>query len=102
VSYVVVFRAKEARSSDDSIVTSEDEQYLVVSDEGGWVEASSTPYRDGDELDEDARTFRTEQSADRFMSRWEGHPWYAVPKSWQIRRVRRVTRPQLVGYKFVD
>lgn len=102
MTYAVIFKAKEARSSSGSVVTWEGEVMVAVKEKDGWVPATSRHYRGG-ALPKETKLFRTEQAANRFMKKWKGHPWYAEPRSWEVVEVKRkVRRPvETLGFEVV-
>lgn len=77
--YVLVVVGKEARSGakGNPIVAYEGEQFIVVRDEDGWVQA--TTRRWDENVPRDAKTFMTKAAAEAFFKRWEPHPWWVKP-----------------------
>lgn len=98
--YGVVFASKEARSGlDDSVVTRAGEQYCVVECEGGWVEATSRLVMNRSEaFPSDLKLWDSAEAAEQFMSAWNGHPWYAVPESWEVLKVVPAAEWKIVAY----
>jgi hypothetical protein len=101
--YVVVVDSKEARSSykDNPILTYEGDRFIVLNDDEGWVEATSTLFING-EIPRRAKLFDTEKEAVAFAERWKGHPWWCIPNgNYEIieivPKIEAITR--LIGYE---
>jgi hypothetical protein len=97
--FAVCFKSQEACSSAGDVVTREDEEYWVILEQEGWVEATSSPVSFDSAPPKDIKLFSSEERAHSFMTRWKGHPWYCSPKSYEILEVEPVYEQRLKGYK---
>jgi hypothetical protein len=100
--FIIQVVCKVAISEDGSIVTAEDDLAWVCKEEGGWVDASSCPADDDGFIPEDIKVFKTYKSAERFAKKWEGHPWYCIPKSFKIFKVKSVIKQVFSHYEFTE
>lgn len=99
--FAVRFFAKEARSNSGSIVTKEDDAHWLIEESEGWVPATSMRCWPGN-LPKGLKVFDSEEEANAFMRKWEGHPWYAVPKAWEVVRVLPKYEQVLVGFALAN
>jgi hypothetical protein len=97
--FAVCFKAQEAYSSNGDVLTREDEEYWVVREREGWVEATSCPVSLYPNPPKDIKLFSSEELAHSFMARWKGHPWYCVSQSYEVLEVEPVYEQRLKGYK---
>ena len=104
VVYVVRFRAQRALSSDGSLITAEGARCWVVKEPSGWVQATSRGIHifGDDKPFDDVKTWDTAEEAQKFMEKWEGHPWYARPRSWEVVPVRAVPKEVFSHYEVVN
>ena len=101
--FVVIVSSKEAKSGVEGnpVITRDGERFVVLVEPGGWVEATSCRYNQGDVLPPDAKTFKTLASAKQFARRWKGHPWWVVPDgNFEIIQVKRITRTRKYTHGF--
>lgn len=77
--FVIFFRCKEALSKCKAVVTRERELAAVMVEPEGWVEATAWAVPDTKTIPGCAKTFNSHESAEKFIKRWKGHPWYYVP-----------------------
>ena len=101
--FIVVVESKEARSSykDNPILTYEGDRFIVLEDDEGWVEATSTIFIN-DEIPRGAKLFDTEKDAAKFAKRWKGHPWWCRPNgNYEIIEVipKTETVIKIIGYE---
>jgi hypothetical protein len=104
VLYAARFRAKKAVSSDNTIVTREGFPFWVVDSEW-WVPATAAGaiYIDGvEQVPGELKLWDSLTEAQTFMKNWEGHPWYAQPKEWEIVRISRVFKFQFSHYEVLE
>ncbi len=81
--YAVLFEAKEALAFNGAVITSEGKNHWVTIDPDGCVAASSTQGKRS-EPPRNIKTWETVEHATAFMAVWQGHPWYAIPKTWEV------------------
>lgn len=86
MTYVIKFKTLEARTSEGKLCVKAGNECWVCDDE--WLGATAIsavylglPYR--------IKTFESVQDAERFMSSWEGDPWYYKPsRNFEILKVQ--------------
>lgn len=97
-SYVVIVEAKESKNDLDFIVTKHGERFIVAKDTYGI-----TGYVYEGKIPTDAQTFNSYQEAEKFASKWKGHPWYCEPNgNFEILEVAKEYKKVFNGYKPVN
>lgn len=94
--FVIQVVCKEVKAYDKSILTKDGATAWVSEIDGGWVPATGYFC---DEIPKEILSFRTYQSAEKFAKKWDGHPWYCVPKSFKIFEVKAVTKEVFSHYE---
>ncbi len=81
------------------VITKDDEEFWVTNEREGWVEATSsrTSLYPG-KVPADLKVFKTKAIAEAFGLRWEGHPWWCKPKSFEVVEVEPLYE-KITGYK---
>ena len=98
--FVVRTECKQALAYDKSILTEEGEKVWVCKEPDGWVEATSSSAKWSDDPHPDCLTFKTYESAEKFIKKWKGHPWYNTPNgNYEIIEVQRKYKQVDDGYQ---
>lgn len=73
-----------------SVVTQENEKFLVVVDEEfSWDTGSR--WVEGKNISDQAKLFPTYEAAEKFAKKWLGHPWWCKPNgNYEIFEVKPV------------
>lgn len=95
------FLAKEARADDGYILVKEGTPMWVMVEPEGWVSATSRQ-GDKDAPPKGIKTWETVAEAVTFMRNWGGHPWYAVPGTWEILPVVPVMKEVFSHYSLAN
>ena len=96
--WAIRFKACEVRAITHNIVTAEDEEYWVVNEPEGWVEATSCPVSLYPNPPKGLKIFSNESGVHNFMEHWAGHPWYCIPKSYKAIQVEPKYERRIIGY----
>lgn len=99
MAYAIIVTGTERRATTGAIMAEEGERFWVLRDTEGWVPATST--RMSKTVPRDLLVFDRKDQAKAFAAKWTGHPWWCVPKSHQIVRVKETYRRVFDGYKRV-
>jgi len=94
--FVIKYKAREAVSNDGQLLTPEGKEYWVVGDDWGPT-SSSVMFHQG-EVPDDVIKFKTKERAERFMTTWDGHPWYHKVRSYEILEIEPVYAPLFKGW----
>lgn len=78
--FALVVRSKEAKSADGSVMTRDDQEFLVTVNDG-WV----TGARYYGVIDGFVKVFQSADDATAFALSWGGHPWWVDPKRGKFR-----------------
>ncbi len=83
------------------------EKFLVIDDDGGWVEASSVSlpnnFKASNHGLNNAKVFKSAEDAANFARRWNGHPWWCKPNgNFEVIEVVPVFRQVKNGYAVIE
>lgn len=98
--FIVVFACEEITRSDITLTHEGDK---VVLCKGEWGPTTCI-FDHLKELPEDVMTFKTAVAAEKYAKKWirdGGHPWYYVPKSYEIFSIIPIKKEVITGYKLV-
>jgi hypothetical protein len=98
--FAIIVTGSEVKSSSNSILSEEGQQYWVVIEREGWVEATSRHYQRA--VPQDIKLFDSEDDAKAFADRWEGHPWWCKPKSYTVVKLQERYEHIMTGYEVVE
>ena len=98
--FAIIVTGKEARAFDDTVMSPEGERYWVEMEESGWVVATSSRVRQYPKASAKLKTFDTREKAEEFAKSWTGHPWWCIPKSYEIVEVEPLYE-WITGFKVV-
>jgi hypothetical protein len=98
--FAIIVTGSEAKSNCGSTVGQEGQRYWVVIEREGWVEATSRDYQRA--VPNDVKLFDSETSARAFADRWNGHPWWCKPKSYEIVKLQERYERIMTGYEVVE
>ena len=100
--YAVHFLAKECRADNGwTTLTKDNEPMWVTIDGSGWVPATSH-HGSSKSLPLSIKIWKTYEEAEEFMKSWKGHPWYNVPKTWEVIRVVPKTKQVFSHYEIYE
>lgn len=77
--FIIFFKCKEALAYNKKVLTKAGELACVMTEPEGWVEATAWSVPDSNTIPDCAKKFPSYESAEKFIKRWKGHPWYCVP-----------------------
>jgi len=98
--FAIIVSGSEVKSSNNNTLSAEGQQYWVVIEREGWVEATSRHYQSA--VPADVKLFDSETSARTFANRWSGHPWWCKPKSYEIVKLQERYERIMTGYDVVE
>jgi hypothetical protein len=98
--FAIIVTGSEVKSSSNSILSEEGQQYWVVIEREGWVDATSRHYQRA--VPQDVKLFDSEDDAKAFADRWEGHPWWCKPKSYTVVKLQERYEHIMTGYEVVE
>ena len=99
-SFAVFCLAKEVRAMGGSIVTDQGTGFWVTNEDDGWVDATGRRSEKDSPLN-NVKVWSSKEKAESFMKNWHGHPWYYIPKSWEVVRVHEVMKQVFSHYAVV-
>ena len=98
--FAIIVTSKKALTQSNTAITLEDDKFWVTDDPEGWVVATSVSvdlYKDN--LPIHLKVFNNKESAARFASTWQGHPWWCIPKDFEIVEVVKKKKVERDGYR---
>ena len=98
--FAIIVTGSEVKCISNNILSEEGQQYWVVIEREGWVEATSRHYQRA--VPQDIKLFDSEDDAKAFADRWEGHPWWCKPKSYEIVKLQERYERIMTGYEVVE
>lgn len=101
--FAVIVTSKEAKSgvAGHPVMTQDGQRFWAMVDPESWVEATSIQCDDDINVPPGAKTFHTRAEADAFCARWTGHPWWCIPKGFEVVPVEPVSKSVPAGYRRV-
>lgn len=98
--FAVFFRCEEAINTNlNEVVTEEGTTCWVIPEE--WVAASALRGTK-DNIPLYVKIWGSRDEADKFMSTWGGHPWYFVPKNFEVVELDAHIKPVVEKYKLKE
>lgn len=98
--FILIVESNEARSGvkGNPVLTKKGDRFLVENENEGWVEATSSRWRE--KINKGAKLFETAAEAESFAHRWQGHPWWCRPNgNYEVINVKPVFEKITVGYE---
>ncbi|MNQ26031.1 hypothetical protein D3C85_392560 [compost metagenome] len=102
--FVIKTQCKEVVSVGGSVLTHEGHQVWVCNEADGWVKATGeSDGFFGYGVPSSIKVFETRKSAENFIKKWKGHPWYYVPNGkYEIFEVEPNYKQVVDGYKIKE
>ena len=97
--FAVIVTGDEAFTASGEVFTQKGQQFWVLIEPEGWVPATSIRYNEEDALPSKLKTFKTREAAERFATRWDGHPWWCKPISFKVVEIKEKFKRISDGYE---
>lgn len=109
MKYGIILTCKEALAYDGKVITKDGAKRIVVRESEGWVPCTTSSIGDDQkDLPRDTMTFSSREEATQFGDRMDEmtnrgecgwHPWYAMPKNWEVVALEPATETRIVGWE---